>query len=72
MKRLTKYIKSLFAICFVSNRTELTVWCSDFDFSKKLWEEVYLPDGWDIKEPIQTKWNWKRFNYEYRFKLTKK
>ncbi len=72
MKILIKYLKQIFAIDNVSNSSELTIWCNDLNAAERLWQEVYMPDGWDVKEPIDTKWNWKRFDYEYRFKLIKK
>jgi len=55
----------------VRNSVELTIWCKDLDAAKKLWIEVYMPDGWEIKESIKVRWNWKIFDYEYRFKLMK-
>ena len=71
MKRLIKYLKQLFAIHNISNSAELTICCSDLDAAEKLWQDVYMPGGWDVKEPIETRWNWKRFDYEYMFKLIK-
>ena len=72
MKILIKYLKQLFAINNVSNSEELTIWCNDLNAAERLWQEVYIPDGWDVKEPIDLKWNWKRFEYQYMFKLIKK
>lgn len=71
MKKIMKRIRKTFATHDVSNSSELTIWCNDLDAAQKLWEKVYMPNGWDVKEPIETKWNWKRFDYEYRFKLIK-
>jgi hypothetical protein len=71
MKRLIEYLKQQFTIHNVSNSGQLIIWCNNLDVLEKLCKEVYMTDGWDVKEPIRRKWNWKKFNYEYRFKLIK-
>jgi|LauGreDrversion4_2_1035121.scaffolds.fasta_scaffold3115215_1 hypothetical protein len=50
----------------------LTIWCSDLQEAEDLWRKVYMLDGWDVKETISVKWNWKRFEYLFTFKVSKK
>lgn len=50
---------------------ELTIWCNNLEEAKKLLDKICKGDEWNVKEPIKRKWNWKRFQFEYKFKITK-
>ena len=52
-------------------RRVLSIWCSELQEAEELWQKVYMPDGWDIEQPIEVKWNWKMFDYLYMFKVSK-
>jgi hypothetical protein len=63
MKRLIKYLKKLFAIHNVSQRTYSA------DTMEKLESEWYkiMNNGWDVKKPVDVRWNWRKFDYEFYF-----
>ena len=71
IEKLNKMLGNL-PIFSVTNSAVITIWTNDLDEAQRMWEKVYLPDGWDVKEPIETKWNWGKFEWQYRFKLVKK
>ena len=52
-------------------RSVLTIWCSDLQEAEDLWQKVYMPDDWDVDQPIEVKWNWKKFDYLYTFRVSK-
>jgi hypothetical protein len=52
-------------------RSVLIIWCSDLQEAEDLWQKVYMLDGWDVDQPIEVKWNWKRFDYLYTFRVSK-
>jgi hypothetical protein len=70
MKRLKLALKRLFCKTYV-RRSVLTIWCSDLQEAEDLWQKVYMLDGWDVDQPIEVKWNWKRFDYLYTFRVSK-
>ena len=41
------------------------IWSSDLVEVDRLWKEVYLLDGWDVEKPVEIKWNWIKFEYQY-------
>jgi len=71
IEKLNKMLGNLL-IFSVTNSAVITIWTNDLAEAQRMCEQVYLPDGWEVKEPIETKWNWKRFEWQYRFKLVKK
>lgn len=70
MKRLKLALKRLFYKTDV-RRSVLTIWCSDLREAEDLWQNVYMLNGWDVDQPIEVKWNWKRFDYLYTFRVSK-
>jgi hypothetical protein len=70
MKRLKLSLNLLFCKTNV-NRDFLTIWCSDLQEAEDLWQKVYLLDGWHVEQPLEVKWNWKRFDYLYAFRVSK-
>ena len=52
-------------------RSFLTIWCSNLQEAEELWEKVYMIDGWNVEQPLAVKWNWKRFNHLYSFRVSK-
>jgi hypothetical protein len=66
MKRLKLVLKRLF--CKTDVRT---IWCSDLQEAEDLWQKVYMPDGWVVDQAIEVKWNWRRFDYLYTFRVSK-
>jgi hypothetical protein len=70
MRRLKLALKRLFCKTDV-RRSVLTIWCSDLQEAEDLWQKVYMLDGWDVDQPIEVKWNWKRFDYLYTFRVSK-
>lgn len=52
-------------------RNFVIIWCSDVQEAENLWEKVYMRDGWNVVQPLEVKWNWKKFNYLYAFRVSK-
>jgi len=70
MKSLKLALKRIFCKTDV-RRSVLTIWCSDLQEGLDLWQKVYMLDGWDVVQPIEVRWNWKRFDYLYTFRMSK-
>lgn len=35
---------------------------------ENIWHEIIqLDKGWDVHKPLNTRWNWKKFDYEFYF-----
>ena len=69
MKRFLKYLKQSLTTHKAYDNVVVTIWTNDLNNAQRVWEGVYMNDGWDIDEPIKVKWNWKRLEYQYRFKV---
>jgi len=48
-----------------------TIWSSDLDYCESVWQNVYMVDGRDIHKPLEVKWNWLKFDYQYTFTVIK-
>lgn len=56
----------------IRERTVKTLWSDDIDELQELWQEVFLPSGWDVKKPVEVKFNWRKMKTMYVLKLVKK
>lgn len=34
---------------------------------EKIWQTELMNNGWDIEKPLDVRWNWYKFDYEYYF-----
>lgn len=70
--KIALLITRILDLFIVSNSAVITIWSDDINEAKHILEKVYLQHGWDIKEPIKTKWSWSKFDFMYVVKLIKK
>ena len=70
VKTLINILKRLFCKTNV-RRSVINIWCSSLDEAEFLWQKKYMLDGWDIEQPLEVRWNWKKLEYLYHFKVSK-
>ena len=34
---------------------------------EQIWQNDLMNNGWDVKKPLDVRWSWRKFNYEYYF-----
>jgi len=34
---------------------------------EKIWQTELMGNGWDVHKPLDVRWNWYKFDYEYYF-----
>ena len=47
-------------------KEKITIWCNKLDDIENLWHNSLMNAGWDVKEPIKVKFNWRKFQWQYK------
>ena len=63
MKTLIEKLKAL-RLYFVRQRTFSADTMEELE---NIWQNELMDKGWDVKKPLDVRWSWFKFDYEYYF-----
>lgn len=64
MKQLINKLRKAFAIHIVRQRTFSADTIEELE---TIWQTELMDNGWDVKKPMDIRWNWRKFDYEFYF-----
>lgn len=64
MKQIINTLRKSFAMHIVKQRTFSADTIEELE---RIWQTQLMNNGWGIKKPLDVRWNWFKFDYEYYF-----
>lgn len=56
-----KYLLNLFSV------NQRTFSADTMEELEEIWQNKLMNNGWDVKKPLDVRFNWRKFDYEYYF-----